>query len=399
MPDPSIPRDEPSIVTGDRLVEDSSHKVVAQVQEQIIKLFPSATPLTVLRGKTRQKRTTGYYKFEHQEVDKQPRDVTIAAAADSSTSTLTVDSNDYLKMAKNYVYQNQRTREQVVLTGDPSSDTLTSLVARGIGGGAASMQAGDVLKFLAPIHQEADNLGTIKSVKEDKIFNYTEIIRTPMGWSDRTAKTTYYGGKDPKQVRARTAIEHRISMELRGFFGKRHTRTTSDSKLQTFTGGGEYWIKSHVWDLDYNAITERGLIEWMGESMAMGDSGYINGNGVKWLFCGNALITEIEFFARDRLRYKPLSDKIGMRAAQFTCTHGTLNIMRHPQFTGELSGWGFVCDMRHVKLVPHEGRDTMLLMDRHARSFDGTEHEFLSDIGWQWEIQDAHGIIKRHKLA
>lgn len=398
MPDPSIPRDEPTMVTDDRLADDSTHKVVAQVQEQIIKLFPQATPLIVLRGKTRMRRSTGYYKFEYQEVDKQPRKVTIATAASSSATTLIVETNDHLKMAKNYVFMNSRTREQVVLTGDPASETLTSLVARGIGGGAAAMEAGDELLFLAPIHQEADTLGTIKSIKEDKLFNYTEIIRTPMGWSDRTANTQYYGGKDPKHVRARTAIEHRISIELRGFFGKRHTRTTSDNKLQTFTGGAEYWITSHVWDLNGQAINERGLVEWMEEVMALGDSGYINGNGVKWLFCGNSLITEIEFFAREKLRYQPLSNKIGMRAAQFHTTHGTLNIMRHPQFTGALAGLGFVCDMRHIRYVYHMGRDTKLLQNRHARSFDGEQHEFLTDCGWQWEIQNAHGMIKNHKL-
>jgi hypothetical protein len=261
------------------------------------------------------------------------------------------------------------------------------------------MVAGDVLEFLAPIHAEGDTLGPIKSVKEDKLYNYTEIIRTPMGWTGRAANTKYYGGSDPRAVRARTAIEHRISIELRAFFGKRHSRTVSGSQIQTFTGGAEYWLTSHVWDLDGKAITERGLVEWQEEVMALGDGGYINGRGVKWMFTGNAPMTEIEFWGRDKLRYEPLSSKIGMKAASFHSSHGTLNIIRHPQFTGKHAGWFFVTDLNHVRYVYHSGRDTRILENRQANDFDGTKHEFMTDCGWQWELQNAHGYGKNHRVA
>lgn len=398
MPDPSIARAEPTMVDDTRFADDSTHKVIAQVQDSIVKLFPSATPLVVFRSKAKQKRETGYYKFEWQEVDKQPRKITAAAGVSSSSTTLSVQTNDYLKVGDNYVFVNTRTRESILSNQAQTSDSLAGLV-RGIGGGAATINAGDVLEFLAPIHPEGDTLGTIKSVKEDKIFNYTEIIRTPMGWTGRTANTKYYGGSDPRAVRARTAIEHRISIELRAFFGKRHTRTVTGSQLQTFTGGGEYWLTSHVWDLDSKALTERGLVEWQEEVMALGDGGYINGKGVKWMFTGNAPMTEIEFWGRDKLRYEPLSSKIGMRAASFHSSHGVLNIIRHPQFTGKHAGWFFVVDMNHVRYVYHTGRDTRILENRHANDFDGTKHEFMTDCGWQWELQNAHGYGKNHRLA
>ena len=396
MPE-SIERDEPSILSGTKLVDDSDIKVIPEVMDTIIKIFPSATPLTVLSTrKQSRKRQVGYYKFEHLEKDKYPRKVTVNTQSAAGSTTIVVDTGDYEKLAKNYVLLNTRTREQVVLTENPSSVTLSNVV-RAIGGGGAIMNVGDTLLIQAPIHQEADTLGTIRTVLENKIYNYTEIIRTPMGWSGRTANTNYYGGSDPEHVRSATAIEHRISIENRAFFGKRHTRTTSDSKLQTFTGGLEYWIASHEWDLDGNTMTERGLVEWMEDVMALGDGGYINGPGVKWLFAGNSILTEIEFFARDKLRYEPLSSKIGMKAASFHSTHGTLNIMRHPQFVGEHSGLGFVVDMNHVRYAYYKNRDTMLLKDRHARSFDGSEEEYLTDCGWQIEEQFAHGIIKNHR--
>lgn len=395
MPDPRVPRAEPSVIRGDRLVEDSSVKIVLQMQDSFVKLYKSATPLTVLKNRVGKKRVVPNYDFRWLEVDKYPRRVTLTAAATATGTTLTVGSSDWSRMAANYVYLNTRSREQVVVTADPSTTSVT--VVRNIGGSAAPMVAGDTLELQAPIHEEGDTLGSIRSITETSNQNYTEIIRTPMGWTGRVANTQYYGGSDPNAVRARTMIEHRISIERRGFFGRRHTRTTANNRLQTFTGGLEFFISSHIWDLDGNTITERGLVEWMEDVMELGDSGYVNGNAVKWLFAGNSLLTEIEFFARDKIRYEPLSSKIGFRAGMFQSSHGQLNIVRHPQFTGDHSGWGFVVDMKHVKFVPHKGRDTMLLRNRHARSFDGAEEEFLTDAGWQIENQIAHGILMNHR--
>ena len=398
MPE-GIERDEPDIIAGDRLVDDSDIKVIPEVQDTIIKIFPSATPLTVLQSKAKaRQRKCGYYKFEYITKDKYPRKVTVAAVSAAGSATIVVETDDYPKLAKNYVLLNVRTREECLLTADPTSGTLSNVV-RNIGGtGSFQMNIGDILTIQRSVQQEADNLGTIRSVKEIKDYNYLEILRTPMGWSGRTANTSYYGGSDPESVRAATAIEHRISMENAAFFGKRHTRVTSENKLQTFTGGLEFFIESYVWDLDGNVLTERGLVEWMEDVMALGDGGYINGPGVKWAFLGNSILTEIEFFARDKIRYEPLSSKIGMRAGQFHTTHGTLNLMRHPLFVGEHSGLGFIVDMNHVRRAYYQGRDTMLLKDRHGRSFDGAEEEFLSDCGWQVEEQFAHGIIKNHRI-
>lgn len=256
------------------------------------------------------------------------------------------------------------------------------------------MNAGDQLLLMAPIHQEADTLGTIKSIKEERLYNYCQIVRTPMGWSRRTANTNYYGGSDPKQVRQRTALEHRISLELLGFFGKRHTRTTGDNKLQTFSGGMEYFIKTHVWNLGGQTLTERGLVEWLEDAMAMGDSGYMFGPGRKVLFCGRGFLTDIEFWARDKIRYTNLSKIVGMKVGEFRCSHGDLAIVPHPQFTGAHAKWAFLVDLKHVWYVYHKGGDTKLLENRHARSYDGSQHEYLTDMGWMIDREFAHGLIK-----
>jgi len=403
MPDAAIPRDEPTIVTGDRLADDGSIKVVKDVEDRILRIFKSATPLIVLQNQTKKTRTSHYYKFSFFERDLQPDKLTVAAAGAAGATSIVFVLNDKKKAAKHQVYMNTRTREQVLLTENPASDTFSNL-ARAIGGGGADVAVGDSFELQGTVHPEADEIGTIKSVVENEVENFTEILRVPAGWSGRTANTEYYGGPEPKELKFDAMQQIKIRLERRAFFGRKHSRTTTNSKgatvLQTFTGGAEHFIKSHIWDLNGNALTERGLVEWQEDVMALGDNGYINrgGDAVKWLFAGNSLITEIEFFARDRLRYEPLSSKIGMRAAQFSSTHGTLNIIRQPQFTGDHSGWGFVFDMAHFKRVNHKGRDLKLYANRQSPSFDGEEVEYMVDAGWQLDNQAAFGIVKNHRI-
>ncbi|MFW9894030.1 MAG: hypothetical protein ACFFFO_17635 [Candidatus Thorarchaeota archaeon] len=397
MPE-QIPRDEPTIVTGDRLVDDGSYKLVAEVDDKIMQYYPSVTPFIYLlkKAKANGRQQVENYKYEHLEEDQYPRDLTVASTAAAGGTSITVETGDYLKAAKNYLYMNTRTREHVILTEDPSSDTLAN-VTRAIGGGGAAMDVGDTLTFIAPVHPEADVMGTIKTIKETRLYNYAEIIRTPVGWSGRTANTRYYGGREPARLRARAMFEHRKSQELSLLFGRRHSETVSTSKgnrLRTFTGGAEYWIKSNVWDLNGQPLTYRALVDWMAFSMELGDSGNNNGPGVKWLIVGRDLATEIESFMWDKIRYKPLSDKIGVRAGSFTCTNGTLNIMVHPLFKGEHAGWGFLFDMKHMWYVHYRNRDSQILKNRQDPSYDGYEEEIMTDFGLKMGLEAAHGLVK-----
>lgn len=392
MPEP-LPRAEATVVAGDVVVDDHSYKVVEDVSDTILQYYRSATPLVVLTGKIKKKRRATYYQYKHLEEDIYPRKLTVAAAATPAATTIVVESGDHLKAAKNYQYLNTRTRELVVLTADPSSETFTSIVTRGIGGGAREMNPGDTLEFIAPVHPELDTLGSIRSIKEDLKDNYTEIIRTPVGWSRRSAVTKYHGGSNPTRLRARAALEHRRSIERTFLFGKKHTETVS-GKVRTYTGGLEYWIKTNLFDLGSQQLTERSLVEWFETAMELGDGGYLYGQGVKTLLCGRRLLTEIEFFARPNLRYEPLSSKIGMRAATWECTHGKVNLIHCPELKGDQAGWGFLLDMPNLWYVYLNDSDTKLLRDRQAPSLDGSEEEYLTDCGMMVGLEAAHGIIK-----
>lgn len=392
-PPGQAPRTAPTTVTGDRLTDDSDFKVVAKVWPEVLEYYPNVTPLITFTSKLRKSWDVDNFKYEHLQGDQYPRTVSVASANDTGVTTVVVATNDYLKLAKNFVLLNTRTREQVLLTENPASASLANVV-RGIGGGGAPMAVGDVLEFLAPIHKENDTLGTIKTIKEERLFNYCEILRTPVGWSRRTAGMNYYGGKEPDKLRKKAMFEHKKSIEKRLLFGKRHYRQESDNSLRTFTGGLEYWIKSNIWDLNGEAFTEYGMTKYMEYAWELGDNGYTNGPGIKTALCGREFLTKMQFWANDRIRYEPLSSKIGFRAGQFVSSHGILNLIPHPLLTGQHSGWAWILDMKHCRFVNFKNGKTSLRTNMQDRSKDGYEEEYLTDFGLMLELEAAHGLIR-----
>jgi hypothetical protein len=384
------PRSAPSVISGNRGPEQvTSTRVIADVQDEILLYQPSAAPLTVLTGKFRKKRTVTQSKFDVLTQDEYPRSLKLTTAAPIADVTLDVEAGTGVRAAQNYTYINTRTRE-TVLVSSIATDTLT--VVRAIGSTQQDMEIGDTLVFLRPVAEDGADIGTLKTVKEDADFNYTEIIRTPFGFTGRQQNTSMYGGKDPALIRKVMGIEHKKSIEQMMFFGTRHKITGTHE--QTFSGGLEYFIRSNVWNLGGVEPTERSWVEFLEEAMRWGDGGSQNGNGVKYFFVSDRWATVLEFFAKNKLEYRPLDKQIGLKAAEYVTTHGTIMIVKTPILNYNHPDTGFIVDLNHVRYVRHQGRDTKLLDKRQGNGVDGAQEEYLSDVGCQVELEASHAVVK-----
>jgi hypothetical protein len=389
-------RDVPTTVSGYRAPNDSvtSTRLKPDVQQEIAWYFPSAAPFTALSTKVRKRRTVSQYQFYWLEKDIYPRIMSPANAYPTGAETsVDVAAGQGARLAANALLMNRRTREQILVTA-VSTDTLT--VVRGIGDGGTGQPilATDDLELQAFIYEDGSDVGTSKTVIESAEYNLTEIIRTPFAFTGRQINTDLYGGKDPAIEQKWAGIEHTKSIENRCFFGKRHSRTGAGGKLQTFCGGLEYYIKTNVWDLNGQTPTERSFVEYLEYAMQLGRGGTNEGSGTKYLFGSRRWMTEIEFWAKDRIEYRPMDKTGGLKLGRYETTHGTIMLVTNPLFDGEHGGFAFLVDMNHVRLVNHQGRATKLLKNRQGNGIDGKIHEYLSDISCQVELEAAHGILK-----
>jgi hypothetical protein len=386
-------RANPTIVVGERDPGSTvQQRIIADVKDEIIFVQPSAAPLTHMTKRFRKREVT-QYSYDWLEKDVYPRLTDVVGAVLSSDTSIVLGAGQGASIPVNAMLLNRRTREQVLVTSI-STDTLT--VVRGIGGIQEAMNDGDKLDFLRSVFEDGSSKGSLKSVKEDRKFNYTEIIRTAYGFTGRQQNTSMYGGKDPATERKWQAIEHSISIEEMLLFGRRHTRTGAGGKLQTMSGGLEFFITTNVWDLAGNEPNVDQIVEVLEEGMKHGRGGYLSGGTrTKWLFCSPRWGSKFSKMGHDKIQYRPADEKLGIKIGSLDTSHGTMQIVEDPLLTGpEHGGWAFLIDLNHVFYVYHQGRDTKLLDNRQANDVDGMEEEYLTDCGAQVELEFAHSIWK-----
>ncbi len=386
-------RPSPTVVVGERDISSvPSQRVIADVKDEIIFVQPSASPLTYMT-KRFHKREVTQYSYDWLEKDIYPRLSDVVGAVLSTDLTIVLGAGQGASIPFNGVLLNRRTREQVLVVS-VSTDTVT--VIRGIGGIQEAMVDGDKLDLLRVVFEDGSSKGNLKSIKEDRKFNYTEIIRTIYGFTGRQQNTSMYGGKDPATERKWQAIEHSISIEEMLLFGRRHTRTGAGGKLQTMSGGLEYFITSNVWDLGGNEPNVDQMVEVLEEGMKHGRGGYLSGGTrTKYLFASPRWASKFQKMGHDKIQYRPADTSLGIKIGQLDTVHGTLMIIEDPLLTGpEHGGWAFLVDLNHCYYVYHQGRDTKLLDNRQANDVDGAEEEYLTDCGAQVELEFAHMIWK-----
>ena len=385
---------EPTLVTTHR--DPASlvgARVIADVADEIHFVEPKASPLCAVLGGIKKKRKAHQYRVDWIEKDPLPRRLTVTGAHTSAVTTVNVIAGDGTKVGINYVLQNTRTKEQIVLTATPGADALA--VVRGIGGGAATMDDGDTLIFTRAVYPDGSGLGAMKSTVERAEYNLCEIVRTPAGQTGREMHTDLYGGSDLLSERQAQAVEHNKSMEYAVLLGKRHSRTHANGHLQTMMNGLENVIETNVWDLGgvvtptYDAFTL-----WLEYVMQYGKSGKRFGRGVKYLFASDHWLTVIQGWMTNQLEYRPLDKQIGVEAATIKTTHGTVKVVPEPILSEFNSDMAFLLDLSEMRYVYLQGRDTKLLKNRQGNDEDLYEEELFTDFSIEISNQRAHGIAR-----
>jgi hypothetical protein len=385
------PRTAPTLITGTRGSENqNAARVVVDMEDEILLYQPEATPLLTLTGKMRKKREAVNVRFEWLEKDEHPRSLEVTAPQDSDDTAISVVAGHDTRVFVGAVVINVRTGENILVNAAPTSGSLGTVV-RGIGGGAADIVVGDKLLYAFNAYEDGAGIGALKSIQEFNEFNYTQIIRTPFGFTGRDLQTELYGGRDEMTETKWQAIEHKKSIEYAMGFGKRDLRTPGHQ--QTFTRGVDSFIVTNRWNVEGVSLTERSFVDFLEVAMKWGKGGNQNGSGTKYLLCSSRWLTEINAWVGDRLRYKPIDDSIGFAAQEFNSPHGNVELLRWPLLDYYHPDRAFLLDLNHIRYVHHRGRDTKLYVDRQANDVDGKTNEYLSDVGVQVNFEHAHSAL------
>jgi len=365
-------------------------RVVVDMADMILMYQPEATPLLTLTAKLRNKREAKNPRFEWLEKDEYPRQTTATGTATDAGTSIAIPVGDEARFAAGYVVKNLNTGEQFIV-GSTASGSLGTLT-RGVGGGAAPIAVGDVLLFTRSVYEDGAGLGAPRSIQEFSKFNFTEIIRTPYGFTGQDLVTELYGGRDEVTETQWQSIEHKKSIEYAMFFGKRDSIT--GTHVKRFMGGLEFFLATNVWNVSNVSLSARSFTEFLEEGMRWGKGGNQNGAGVKYLLCSSRWLTEINDWAAQKLEYRVLDKQIGFSAMAFMSPHGEVRLLRAPLLDKDHPDYAFLLDLNHLRYANLRQRDTKLLYDRQANDVDGRINEYMSDVSIQVEFEHSHALLK-----
>jgi hypothetical protein len=370
-------------VLGDERVVDMS--------EDIKHLDPDRSQFTTMLNRMASKEATRE-KVNWLELELFPRISALAASAASADTSIVVTTGEGSYFRAGDVVRNALTGDAFRVTSI-STDTLT--VVRGIGDvTAASSASGAQLVIISNAAAQGATLGTRKMVKKVLGYNYTQIFRSPFGFTNTNVAIERYGGQEPMVEAEQKLVEHKRGLEQSAFWGARDFITSGTTPVGV-TGGLVEYLSTNVDDAG-GTLTEANLDSYLRDGLQHGPDSTV-------IFCSPLVMQAISGFLRDNIQAPSGNDRLwGAKVdAYISGAYGT----KIPVFvkrewndfssaSDQYGGWAFGVNMKNVKVRPLRGRNTKLLRNRQANDADETTHEYLTELAFEVAQEKTHFIIK-----
>ncbi len=359
---------------------------VVDMDPVIKQLEPDDAPFTVMLSQV-SSRPAKSQKVEWLSDQLVPRLTTLAAAVLIGDTTITVATgtgayfrpNDILRLSNG---------ENVKVTSI-ATDVLT--VTRSIGSVAASAvtTATDVIK-IGNASSEGATLGDIRMTQQVANYNYCQIQRDPLGFTNTLIQSDLYGGNEPQYEAKKKMMEHRRQIENTLFFGQRDLATGASPT--GFCGGLADFISSNITTVGGN-LSESGFATFL-------RTGFRYGSRNKVLFASPLVVSALSSFPQGKLAL-PSSDvkSYGVSLMEYRGANGgTVKIVEKRDWldfsttSNQIGSWAVLVDMDDVVMRPL--RKTVLLPNRQAPDRDSTIQEYLTEFSLQVGVEQNHAILR-----
>lgn len=353
--------------------------------DRIALLEPDAAPLTLILKMARKRKTTDP-KFRWFEDVLGPRWDTVNYSTGYTTSetSVVVDNGAYFKV--NDLAKVTSTAEVLLVTA-VSTNTLT--VTRAFGETAAGAIADGVqFLILGNLSEEGADAPAIKTTQKVEVYNYTTIVRTPLGLTGTEAATDLYGEQDLPFQRRKAAIEHMRDIENRFLFSERK-EDTSGTHPKRSTRGLLKWIATNVTDAG-NTLTEAEFNTFL-ESVFRYDK-----KKKRMFIACSKLLSALDSWGRAAVRVLPKDQTYGISVKQYLTSHGTLNIVGHDLLEEYYNETGLaiaVDSMWYRALQGAKNRDTHLRKNIQDNKNDSEQDEWMTEVGLHLEHEKKFGRL------
>lgn len=284
-----------------------------------------------------------------------------------------------------------------------SSYLTVKLLEADDNGAATDLSDCDTCMIIGNLNEEHATIPAAVAYDTTKLYNYTQIFRTPLKIS-RTASKTRLRTGDARQEAKRESLElHSIEMEKAFLYG---IATENDGP----NGYPERTTEGLITNIKNNASTN--VADYLVDtttSWAAGGEAWINaeleqifryGSDRKQVFCGSGALLGLNRLAMtgSSMNIDPGATKYGMQIREWITPFGILELMTHPLFSHETTTRYDMVIFEEANLRYRYIDDTHFIADpldnkNRNNSRDGFEEEWLTEAGLEYHHPSTGGIL------
>ena len=359
------------------------------VKDTILLLEPNAAPITVITAKLAS-RSCINPKFEWFEDILLPDSdaVNYGSGYASGDVSIVVDNGNYFTIGD--LIKVPRTEEVLQVT-DISTNTLT--ITRSMGATAAgTLVDNEPLFIIGNAFAQGAARRTATSTTKTAVYNYCQIIKETIGFTDSYANYGLFGGNDPKYQRRKKGIEFKKWIERAFLFGERGADVSGTHPMYTTSGILEK-ISTNVTTDGTGAMTEADLF---GSFMR---DGFRYGSSKKFFFCGRIFASAIDTWGRSALQLIPSTKTFGIAATKLISSFGEIIVIPNNELEGVTAasaaaygGTGILLDMECLSYRYLQNRDMALRQDIVKDGSDATYDEYIAEVGLEMVEEKRHSV-------
>lgn len=268
----------------------------------------------------------------------------------------------------------------------------------------------DSFKIIGNINAEGAEMPDSIALNPTKVYNYTQIFRTPLSIT-RTARKTKLRTEDQYQKAKAEALEmHSWEMELAYWWGIRTENTGENGKPERTTMGIINFIRQYAAancdDYTLNA-------DYAGQTWVQGGEDWFKnyleqifryGSGEKLAFVGSGALLGIDrlAMASGQINLAPAQKTYGMEIMQWRTPFGVLNMKTHPLFSFDATTRNMMVIIEPKELTYKYIDDTSFYGESSSkqhpegygqRRIDGTNEEWLTECGLEFGLPQKCAVL------
>jgi hypothetical protein len=268
----------------------------------------------------------------------------------------------------------------------------------------------DVFKIIGNINPEGGEMPDAIALNPVKVYNYTQIFRTPLSIT-RTARATHLRTGDQYQKMKAEALEmHSWEMELAFWFGIRTESVGDNGKPERTTMGALNFIRQFAAANcnDYTLNTDFSGDAWTagGETWlkAYLEQIFRYGADQKVAFAGSGALLGIDALASNSgtIQVLPGAKTYGMEIREWVTPFGSIYIKTHPLFSYDATTRNMMAIVEPKELGYRYITDTTFYGESKSkdhpegygqRRVDGTDEEYLTECGLEFGLPQKCAIL------